>query len=319
MSKNDMCPVCKTDRYLSPSLKFLINPECYHKICDSCVDRIFSLGPTKCPYANCNKVLRKNKFKTQTFEDLGIERETDLRRKVLSVYNKKEEDFRGDLEGYNKYLEEIEQMVDNLINGVDVEETENKLKQYEVLNKQQISANNTRKDQEYENFIRLQNMEKQFKLEKLRLDKQMKQEEDKMVQLSRMEMIDELQNSSVEANTAIDNMRQSILKKSSARRKQRDDLEKKFLLEKQAMMNDLAAKEANDETTTIPFTPFNGDRELEPRFNLLPTYYDPIYNKLVQEDSIFNASGYKIEKFFARSINEAFTGLDCIIEEEKAF
>ena len=26
----DMCPICKTDRYLSPDVRFLVNPECYH-------------------------------------------------------------------------------------------------------------------------------------------------------------------------------------------------------------------------------------------------------------------------------------------------
>lgn len=55
----DMCPICKTDKYLSPNMKFLINPECYHKICESCVDRIFSLGPAPCPYPKCGKILRK--------------------------------------------------------------------------------------------------------------------------------------------------------------------------------------------------------------------------------------------------------------------
>ena len=76
-----MCPICKTDKYLSPNMKFLINPECYHKICESCVDRIFSLGPAPCPYPKCGKILRKNKFKQQIFEDLIIEKEIDIRKK----------------------------------------------------------------------------------------------------------------------------------------------------------------------------------------------------------------------------------------------
>ena len=77
----DMCPICKTDKYLSPNMKFLINPECYHKICESCVDRIFSLGPAPCPYPKCGKILRKNKFKQQIFEDLIIEKKLILGKK----------------------------------------------------------------------------------------------------------------------------------------------------------------------------------------------------------------------------------------------
>jgi Zinc finger, C3HC4 type (RING finger) len=31
-SLDDRCPVCKSDKYLNPNLKFLVNPECYHKL-----------------------------------------------------------------------------------------------------------------------------------------------------------------------------------------------------------------------------------------------------------------------------------------------
>jgi len=66
-------------------MKFLVNPECYHKMCESCVDRIFSHGPAPCPIAGCKRTLRKAKFRTQTFEDLKVEREVDIRRRVAQV------------------------------------------------------------------------------------------------------------------------------------------------------------------------------------------------------------------------------------------
>jgi CDK-activating kinase assembly factor MAT1 len=67
-------------------MRFLINPECYHKMCESCVDRIFSSGPSSCPVAGCRKTLRKNRFRAQTFEDIGVEREVDIRRRVMHMY-----------------------------------------------------------------------------------------------------------------------------------------------------------------------------------------------------------------------------------------
>lgn len=67
-------------------MRFLINPECYHKMCESCVDRIFSHGPALCPIAGCHKTLRKNKFRRQTFEDIKVEREVDVRRRVAKVF-----------------------------------------------------------------------------------------------------------------------------------------------------------------------------------------------------------------------------------------
>jgi CDK-activating kinase assembly factor MAT1 len=81
-TSSDICPVCKSSRYLNPNMRFLVNPECYHKMCESCVDRIFSHGPAPCPIAGCKRTLRKVKFRTQTFEDLKVEREVDIRRRV---------------------------------------------------------------------------------------------------------------------------------------------------------------------------------------------------------------------------------------------
>lgn len=81
----DVCAVCKSSRYLNPNMKFKVNPECYHKMCESCVDRIFSHGPAPCPIAGCARTLRGNKFRTQTFEDLKIEREVDIRKRVMRV------------------------------------------------------------------------------------------------------------------------------------------------------------------------------------------------------------------------------------------
>jgi len=81
-SAQDICPVCKSRRYLNQNMRFKINPECYHVMCESCVDRIFSRGPAPCPIAGCARTLRKGKFRKQTFEDLEVEREVDIRSRV---------------------------------------------------------------------------------------------------------------------------------------------------------------------------------------------------------------------------------------------
>ena len=48
--------------------------------CESCIDRLFTLGPAPCPI--CNKTLRKLAFMPQTFEDLGVEKEVAVRRRL---------------------------------------------------------------------------------------------------------------------------------------------------------------------------------------------------------------------------------------------
>ncbi|KAF2713733.1 CDK-activating kinase assembly factor [Pleomassaria siparia CBS 279.74] len=125
-SKDDICPVCKSSRYLNPNMKFLVNPECYHKMCESCVDRIFSHGPAPCPIAGCKRTLRKARFRRQTFEDLKVEREVDIRRKVAKLFDKEQDDFET-LRDYNDYLETVETTLWNLILKIDLEATNRRI------------------------------------------------------------------------------------------------------------------------------------------------------------------------------------------------
>jgi hypothetical protein len=81
----DICPICKSARYLNPNMRFLINSECYHRLCESCVERIFSHGPAVCPYPACNRTLRHKQYRLQTFEDVRLEKEMDIRAKVANV------------------------------------------------------------------------------------------------------------------------------------------------------------------------------------------------------------------------------------------
>lgn len=156
----DICPVCKSSRYLNPNMRFLVNPECYHKMCESCVDRIFSHGPAPCPIAGCKKTLRKARFRMQTFEDLKVEREVDIRRRVAkasvsSCYdargkanensmNKQEDDFES-LRDFNDYLEAVEEITWNLILKVDVDKTERRLRSFEEAQKAELNPNARRR------------------------------------------------------------------------------------------------------------------------------------------------------------------------------
>lgn len=136
-SPEDRCPQCKTDRYLNPKLRLLVSP-CYHKMCESCLDRIFSLGPAPCP--ECGHVCRKYEFGVQTFQDLRVEKEVDIRRRVGKLFNKREDDF-DSLKAYNDYLEEVEAILFNLINDIDVPNTEARIAAYQASNKASIQAN----------------------------------------------------------------------------------------------------------------------------------------------------------------------------------
>lgn len=76
----DKCPICKSDRYLNPKLRLLVSTKCFHRLCEGCIDRIFTLGPEPCPI--CGVELRKTGFMAQTYEDLKVEKEVSIRKRI---------------------------------------------------------------------------------------------------------------------------------------------------------------------------------------------------------------------------------------------
>jgi CDK-activating kinase assembly factor MAT1 len=142
ISTEDMCPVCKTIRYLNKDMEFLINPECYHSMCSNCVNRLFNDGPNQCPYAGCHRTLRRKGFRSAFFGDLSVEREVDIRRRVAAVFNQVEDDFET-LRDWNNYLQMVEDLTFDLVSGGDAQRraAEATLGQWEAEHKADIERN----------------------------------------------------------------------------------------------------------------------------------------------------------------------------------
>ena len=49
--------------------------------CESCVDMLFIKGSGVCP--ECGIALRRNNYRLQVFEDAGVEKEVDIRKRIL--------------------------------------------------------------------------------------------------------------------------------------------------------------------------------------------------------------------------------------------
>ena len=69
--------VCRVIRRRTHILS-LIQPHATR--CESCIDRLYTLGPAPCPV--CGKTLKKMTFIPQTFEDLVVEKEVAIRGKL---------------------------------------------------------------------------------------------------------------------------------------------------------------------------------------------------------------------------------------------
>lgn len=164
-------------------MKLLVNV-CGHKLCETCVETLFTRPSAACP--ECNTALRRNDFRIQQFEDLIVEKEVDIRKRILKIYNKLEDDFQtasDPLRAYNDYLEEVESIIWNLANGQHVEETKKQIDKYKKDNESLIRKNNFKLGRE-EAMITSQieedeRLAEQRRMEALLLEKQEKNDKKK--------------------------------------------------------------------------------------------------------------------------------------------
>ncbi|KAL4950426.1 CDK-activating kinase assembly factor MAT1-domain-containing protein [Aspergillus filifer] len=331
---DEVCPVCKSSRYLNPDMRFLINPECYHKMCESCVDRIFSGGPANCPVAGCHKTLRKNRFRKQTFEDITVEREVDIRRRVMTVLNRREEEFDSKLD-WDNFLEQREEMIFNLVNRIDVAKTEADLQSYASENMGSIRANQALEAKESSSFQERQNQEQELARLRRQAAKEEYENERRELLASREDVLSRLANGRPGDAASIAREGQKvILKKSSARRGEMERLR-----QKQAALWGADAK-GHGETGAAaekagsglikglrkiktpepekPYDPFDGMVPNQRDYYTLANHYPSSYLDPIRQDTRMLAGGYDLQEYYSRTMLEAFAGLGCFIDEEVA-
>uniref|UniRef100_A0A4W3H9S9 CDK-activating kinase assembly factor MAT1 n=1 Tax=Callorhinchus milii TaxID=7868 RepID=A0A4W3H9S9_CALMI len=190
------CQRCVTRKYSNPSNKLVIHV-CKLTNCESCVELLFVRGSGNCQ--ECNTPLRKSNFRVQLFEDPTVDKEVEIRKKVLKVYNKREEDFPSLCE-YNDFLEEVEDIVYNMTNNVDLENTKRRMEQYQRDNKEVIYKNKiklTREQDELEEALELERQENEQRRLRLLKEEQMQQLAKKK---NKQALLDELESSQLPAS-----------------------------------------------------------------------------------------------------------------------
>lgn len=135
----DVCTLCRKEQLLHPTMK-LLRSICGHRVCDACVAAQFSKQLVLlCPV--CKSQLRRAQFTDENANSDALNKEVQLRRRVEREWNKRESDF-SSLAAFNDYLEEREDIVYNLTNGIDVEATQLKITAYRDANRDSITRNN---------------------------------------------------------------------------------------------------------------------------------------------------------------------------------
>ncbi|KIK06632.1 hypothetical protein K443DRAFT_674289 [Laccaria amethystina LaAM-08-1] len=301
-SMDDQCPVCKSDRYLNPKLRLLVS-SCYHKMCESCIDRLFTLGPAPCPI--CNKVLRKLAFTPQTFEDLGVEKEVAVRRRIAKEFNKRREDF-SDLRSYNDYLEQVEDITFNLINEINIPQTEARIAAYRAENAALIELN-VQREEAYVRALQEQEEAERRERESRALELRREEEEEREErEKDRREIIDKLETSDKSASKLIAKSRANALKRSSARAASTSVLQSNAKL-----LRSRAAHGTN--VQDVPHVPLQDDwYAYQDKFEMRPGGYDDIFSEAVRKDreGVMRGGGYVVEEAWERALRCAVAALD---------
>lgn len=319
LDQDETCPVCKTTRYFNRDMEFRINPECYHRMCKTCVERIFKDGPNQCPYAGCHKTLRLRGFKTAFFSDLGVEREVDIRRRVAAVFNKVEDDFET-LHDYNDYLYMVECLTDDMVNGGDDarRKAESQLLEWEAQHKADIERNKKLARESDESRQRRLAAEKEAARQRRRQDLQAEADEKAQAVRFREEMLNSLQTADI--GSAAEAMNKIMLKKRGGQRLDAaaagapsgGGLSIRGLRDKKAT----AAAMVDDK----PYDPYGGLDLAMKRVDLSSENLRGYHNEwldVIRTKDEYKVGGYSSDEYLTRALFDAFAGLGVFVGEEK--
>lgn len=285
------------------------------------MDRIFSHGPAQCPLPGCRKTLRKARFRTQTFEDLQVEREVDIRRRVAAVFNKREDEFE-DLRSWNDYLNEVEDITFNLINNLEVEETNRRFEAYQKAHEKEILENASLEEQERVAFSAQRRAEREAAKERRSAARREDEEERKEAESNRRDVLNRLATGYEDAEKVAKEGQQVHLKK---RMDRQAAAERQRILQAQSLpsaangssnlIRGLKAKRKPE--LEAPIDPFGGLIWSSQYYSMQDDYVWAGVQE-TKNDVLVSAGGYDVRDFTNRALCEAFAGLGVFIGEEQA-
>jgi len=313
----EICPVCKSSRYLNATLVFKMNPECYHTICQSCVDRIFSHGPAQCPIPSCGKTLRKQRFRVPTFEDLHVEREIDIRQKVAAVFNKREDEFES-LRAWNDYLNEVEDITFNLVHSIEVEETNRRFDEYRSAHEQDIRENALLAEEERKSFSAAQKRERQQARERREAARREEEDERRETEENRKDVLKRLA-SGQDAEVVARQGQQVQLKKRLDRQAATERQRQLHAADSRSCLGVPIIKglkpKSKPSEPEAPIDAFGGIRFVNKYFTLQDEY---VWDGIQEANCAVNvvAGGFDIVDYTKRSLCAAFSGLGVFLADD---
>jgi len=194
-------------------MKLMVNV-CGHNLCESCVELLFVKGSGSCP--ECNIPLRRGNFRLQLFEDASIDKEVDIRKRILKDFNKQEDDFET-LREFNDYLEMVEDIIFNLTHNVEILETNKKILAYKEQNKDFIVKNRSKMSKEALEIEDILCIEKKVTTQR-KLELKVLEEAEKLAKVKNKEkLIDDLMFGEMDASKILEEHREAVAREEKSK------------------------------------------------------------------------------------------------------
>jgi CDK-activating kinase assembly factor MAT1 len=244
---------------------------------------------------------------------------------LRNSFNRCEEDF-DTLLDYNNYLNDVEDITFNLVNKIDVAETERKLVAYAEANKQAISNNMARESQTKLSRESIKAHEND--LTRLRREAAQIEDEQRLREReeSRRDLIEKLATGDASAVEAVKAAQTVKLKKTSARKAMQgaqNNLEgKKADMASRSGAADSAfeikgLKKRVEPQPEKAYDPF-ADLSFQPKYFVLQDRYAWHWLDDARKEPKYAAGGYNVQDYCARALCDAFSGLGVFVEDRDA-
>jgi len=223
---------------------------------------------------------------------------------MSASFNKRQEDF-PDLRTYNDYLEEVEDITFNLINDIDVPETEARIARYKRENAALIELN-VQREEHYAQYLKeLEEADRQEREQRALELRRAEEEEREEREKERQELIDKLETSDKSAVKLVARARAEAQRRATAR-----TASSAFASSSAGRGRGRAAQVAT--VPDVPHVPLQDDwYAYEDKVTLKDNYDDPI-SEAVRKDreGIMRAGGYFVEEAWERALRCAVAGLE---------
>lgn len=129
--------------------KFWVNVDmhCKHYFCERCKQQKGHLTQFKCP--KCARMVIVSKMVQKDLDEIEVERDFAIRKKIKAIYNKSCDDFES-ADDFRDYEEVVEDIIFNLVNEMEVEETNKKVAAYQQSHLQEIAEKQSKMKVEHD-------------------------------------------------------------------------------------------------------------------------------------------------------------------------